>query len=457
MHTDIINDTTWTEPSAASPATTLRVRCCGFARPQGVFVLTEFGLLAGAVLACFWAGKTFEAPLAIAFCALFFHASRLDRSIVSARPAEFSWRVCVSASLGLFSTGLLFHLFPHRSFRKDLIVEASVLASLVPIVLRRILRFLIAQQKLVEGLLVVGTGDLAAKLVRDMEGHASAVKSYARSEVAVDFPRLREMVEQGRISRVIVAERDDESRIKLAAALVDLRLRGVHVEDAIDFYEQSFQRIWVDALRSEWVVYTDGFRHSPVRLFFKRLIDVVLALILLVAMLPLMALVAIAIELDSKGGILFRQARVGLHGATFTALKFRSMRQDAEVAGGPAWATAADSRVTRVGRWLRKFRLDEIPQAINVLRGEMSFVGPRPERPYFVDRLTQEIPFYGLRHYIKPGLTGWAQVKYPYGACIEDALQKLQYDLYYAKHTSFAFDLNILLRTVKIVLIGRGW
>jgi lipopolysaccharide/colanic/teichoic acid biosynthesis glycosyltransferase len=163
-----------------------------------------------------------------------------------------------------------------------------------------------------------------------------------------------------------------------------------------------------------------------------------------------------AIKLDSPGPVLFRQIRVGLHGETFVIYKFRSMRQDAELETGPVWTGERDERVTRVGRLLRKFRLDEILQAINVLHGEMSLVGPRPERPYFVDRLEQQIPFYNLRHYVKPGITGWAQIMYRYGASVEDAHEKLQYDLYYAKHKSLGFDAGILLKTIRIVLFGRG-
>jgi exopolysaccharide biosynthesis polyprenyl glycosylphosphotransferase len=209
-------------------------------------------------------------------------------------------------------------------------------------------------------------------------------------------------------------------------------------------------------LNPEWFVYTDGFNHSKAGTGLKRLFDVTLALLLILPAAPILAIIAIAIKLDSPGPILFRQIRVGLHGVPFVIYKFRSMRQDAERETGPVWTGERDERVTRVGRLLRKFRLDEILQAVNVLRGEMSLVGPRPERPYFVDQLKLQIPFYGLRHYVKPGITGWAQVMYPYGASVEDAHEKLQYDLYYAKHKSLGFEAGILLRTIKIVLFGRG-
>jgi len=242
----------------------------------------------------------------------------------------------------------------------------------------------------------------------------------------------------------------------VATALVDLRLRGLEVNDAIDFYEKMFGKIWIEALNSEWFVYTSGFRHSKASILLKRTFDVAFSLLLLLLTAPLMALVAIAIKLDSRGPVLFRQERAGLFGKPFTIFKFRSMRLDAEAKLGPSWAQADDDRATHVGRIIRKFRLDEIPQAINVLRGEMSMVGPRPERPIFVDRLSQTIPFYDLRHYVKPGITGWAQVKYRYGSSIEDAYRKLQYDIYYAKHRSLLCDLKILFQTVGIVLFGKG-
>jgi sugar transferase (PEP-CTERM system associated) len=278
----------------------------------------------------------------------------------------------------------------------------------------------------------------------------------ADAEDAVDLARFQEIVASEQISRVVVAEQDQQNRTKLAAALVDPRLRGLQVNDALDFYEQCFGKIWVETLSPEWFVYSDGFKSSKVNEFLKRVFDVIIAAFLLALSAPLMAVVAIVTKLDSRGPVLFRQVRVGRHGKTFVIYKFRSMRQDAELEIGPTWATERDQRVTRVGRFLRKFRLDELPQAINVLNGEMSLIGPRPERPYFVDHLIQAIPFYDLRHYIKPGITGWAQVMYPYGASIEDARQKLQYDLHYVKHRSMLWDLKILYKTVKVVLFGRG-
>jgi exopolysaccharide biosynthesis polyprenyl glycosylphosphotransferase len=228
------------------------------------------------------------------------------------------------------------------------------------------------------------------------------------------------------------------------------------VSDAVDFYEEVSGKVWVEALNSQWFVCTNGFNRSPTGACLKRCFDVTFALLLILFCAPLLLLAAIAIKLDSDGPVLFRQVRVGLHGKTFVIYKFRSMRHDAELVDGPTWTAERDERVTRVGRLLRMFRLDEIPQAFNVLIGDMSIVGPRPERPFFVDRLEQEIPFYNLRHYLKPGITGWAQVMYRYGASVEDSCEKLQYDFYYAKHKSFRCDAVILWKTIRIVLRGRG-
>jgi exopolysaccharide biosynthesis polyprenyl glycosylphosphotransferase len=253
-----------------------------------------------------------------------------------------------------------------------------------------------------------------------------------------------------------VAEQDAQSREKLAAALLDHRLRGLRISDAVDFYEEFSGKIWVEGLSTQWFVFTRGFRLSNASACLQRSFDVTFALLLILLTAPLLAVIAGAIKIDSAGPVLFRQLRVGLHGKTFVIYKFRSMCQDAELETGPVWTRERDERVTAVGRLLRKFRLDEILQAFNVLRGEMSLVGPRPERPYFVARLEQEIPFYNLRHYVKPGITGWAQVMYPYGDSVEAAYEKLQYDFYYAKHKSLAGDTGILLKTLKIVLLGRG-
>jgi sugar transferase (PEP-CTERM system associated) len=252
---------------------------------------------------------------------------------------------------------------------------------------------------------------------------------------------------------VVVAT--DERRGMPVGQLLHCKLVGINVVDYQTFWERENSRIDIEALQPSWLIYSDGFRVSPFSNAVKRAFDIVVALGLLVCALPVMAVTAIAVRLESPGPALYRQERVGFGGASFKILKFRSMRDDAE-RDGIRWAANGDSRVTRVGNIIRKFRIDELPQLFNVLRGDMSFVGPRPERPFFVDQLAKAIPFYGERHSVKPGITGWAQVNYPYGASIEDAKQKLAYDLYYVKNHTVFLDLVILVHTVRVILFSEG-
>jgi exopolysaccharide biosynthesis polyprenyl glycosylphosphotransferase len=272
----------------------------------------------------------------------------------------------------------------------------------------------------------------------------------------VGYQDLERFAQEENISRVVVADQDIESETAAVQTLIDLKLRGVRIESALDSFEKATQKIWIDGLSPERLIFAAGFCPSKAYLACKRVLDVVLALLLLLCAAPIMALVAIIIRLETPGTAIFSQERVGLLGKRFTVYKFRSMRQDAERKTGPTWAKENDDRVTRVGGLIRKARLDELPQVFNVLRGDMSFIGPRPERPYFVDLLNSKLRYYDLRHYVKPGITGWAQVMYPYGASVEDSYRKLQYDLYYTKNISLRLDLLILLKTIKVVASGQG-
>jgi sugar transferase (PEP-CTERM system associated) len=247
----------------------------------------------------------------------------------------------------------------------------------------------------------------------------------------------------------------DERRGMPVGQLLHCKVEGINVVDYQTFWERENGRIDIEALQPSWLIYSDGFRRSPFNTVMKRGFDVVVSLCLLIFALPVMAVAALAVRLESPGPVLYRQERAGLGGNGFTLLKFRSMRDDAE-RDGIRWAANSDPRVTRVGAIIRKFRIDELPQLFNVLRGDMSFVGPRPERPYFVAQLAKAIPFYGERHSVKPGITGWAQVNYPYGASIEDAKAKLAYDLYYVKNRTLFLDLVILVHTVRVILFSEG-
>jgi len=269
----------------------------------------------------------------------------------------------------------------------------------------------------------------------------------------LDLPAI---VRQRRISEIVVALDERRGGQEPLAQLLACRLMGVRVLDLQTFHEREQGLIKLEHLRTSWLIYGSGFDQSRLRAAVKRGFDVAAATTLVIAASPVMLLAALAIRSESTGPVLFRQERVRDGGAPFMMLKFRSMRQDAEKDGTPKWASVTDDRITRVGRIIRRLRIDELPQLLNVLKGDMSFVGPRPERPYFVARLCEKIPFYELRHNVRPGITGWAQVRMEYGASVEDAKAKLEYDLYYVKNHSLFLDLMILLETVQVVLLGKG-
>jgi len=256
----------------------------------------------------------------------------------------------------------------------------------------------------------------------------------------------------------IVVAMEDRRRGFPILGLLECRLAGMEVTELLTFLERETGRVRIDVLNPSWMIFGDGFRRDPLRLFSSRVLDLVASVLLVILSLPVMLLTIAAIKLEDgwRSPIFYGQARVGLGGQTFTVLKFRSMRTDAERDGQAQWAQKSDPRVTRVGAIIRKLRIDELPQILNVLAGHMSFVGPRPERPQFVAELAQKIPYYVQRHCVKPGITGWAQLCYPYGSSEQDALEKLQYDLYYIKNNSLLFDLAILVQTAEVVFMGKG-
>jgi hypothetical protein len=335
------------------------------ARPRGVFLVAELVLLVAAVLEALWRGATFEAPILIGFCVIAFNLKALDKSLVGFPAARFCRDLAEALAWAVVPAIPLFYLFPALHSRTRA-AAGFFLAALLPVVLRPVLKALVARQKLVEDMLIVGNGKLAEKLHQALEAgsappgqqHNSGTLRFpdylAEAGGVTDFSGLPSVVEQERITRVIVAEQDAQNRTNLADVLVTPRLRGLLVNDAEEFYEQFFGKVWIDALNSEWFVYTKGFSQSMTGAFLKRCMDIVFALLMLTLSAPLLLLVAIVIKLDSAGPVLFRQERVGLFGKTFMIFKFRSMRQDSEF-HGPTWAKEFDDRVTRVGRLLRKF------------------------------------------------------------------------------------------------------
>ena len=315
-----------------------------------------------------------------------------------------------------------------------------------------------------ERVYVLGDGERARRLVETLRtrtdlgmevvgwsGALGGDGSLTRDHLAQTLNSLRT---KNGIESIIVALDDRRGKIP-TRELLDLRLSGIRVEEATTLLEKTSGTIDLDALHPSWLIFSDGFRINSTVLLARRILSIVVSLLLLITISPLLPMITLAVKLTSPGPIFYRQKRVGLHGRTFEVIKFRTMRQDAE-RGKAIWAGKNDPRITAIGRFLRKVRLDEVPQLWNVLRGDMGFVGPRPERPEFVEWLSQEIPYYGLRHVIRPGLTGWAQVRYRYAHSLEDSRQKLQYDLFYIKNLSIGLDLLILFETAKTVLLRRG-
>jgi lipopolysaccharide/colanic/teichoic acid biosynthesis glycosyltransferase len=266
---------------------------------------------------------------------------------------------------------------------------------------------------------------------------------------------LQDLVRRLGVNLIVVAFEERRGSLP-TEELLRCRLEGVRVEESESFFERLTGKIPAEAMRPSYLIFNPGFETDPLAAMAKRLGDFFLAFAALAVLWPVMLAVAIAVRLDSRGPVFFRQERTGLGGLPFTVFKFRSMRSDAEKLSGPVWASEDDPRVTRVGRLIRRTRLDELPQLFNILAGSMSLVGPRPERPHFVAELARKLPYYHQRHIVRPGLTGWAQINYPYGNTVEDALQKLQYDLFYIKYQSILFDLSIIFHTVKTVLLRKG-
>jgi exopolysaccharide biosynthesis polyprenyl glycosylphosphotransferase len=392
---------------------------------------------------------------------------RLGRVLV-----ERDWRPLIARTLKASAAGALiawgtFLLVPDLSPGYAAPVAVAALSAALLLAVRALLPRLFSRRDLLDGVLIVGRGDLAAKLCLDLlDGDGGAERSVRVAELGaagrerrgspLDAAELRRLVEAEGISRIVVVEPDAEARKRMNPALLECRLLGVRVEDAAELYQRRHGKLWLEALDPGRLVFADGFRITPSYLKVKRALDLVCAVLLLLVAAPVMALIALLVRLESPGPVLYRQERVGQFGRPFQLLKFRSMRADAERASGPAWARENDERVTRVGRILRRFHLDELPQAWNALAGDLSFVGPRPERPCFVELLRERIPFYDLRHFVKPGITGWAQVRGPYASSIEDSYEKLEYDLAYAKNLSLGLDLEILARTAWKLVRGSG-
>jgi len=403
-----------------------------------------------------------------------------------------AWRTVIALVVGSYLTYLMLLIVAEPEYVK-LLIGSALMYSLVGLVFVRGALYFLHRVASTQRVLIVGTGPEAYAVAGDLKALKRASNSvigfYPTNDAAVQgnpqalggfsiydsayhslegpgqgaspkiFSReasIEELVERHRIDQIIVAEREQRGGGVPMDQLLACRIRGIPVVDLAGFYERAKSEVPIDSLKASWLVYGHGFVQGRARQIAKRIFDVVCSSVLLVLASPVMLLAAIAVKLDSPGPLIYRQERVGLGGRIFWCLKFRSMRTDAEKDGVARWAAKNDSRITRIGAFIRKTRIDELPQLFSVLRGEMSLVGPRPERPSFVAQLKEQIPFYDVRHSVKPGVTGWAQVRYSYGASLEDARRKHQFDLYYVKNNSLFLDLLVLIETVSVVLFREG-
>ncbi len=377
-------------------------------------------------------------------------------------------RLLLAFVLGLVLAGLTITLVPSLALGPNALMSAFAVALTGSALTRLVVVGWITPRAFQRRVLVLGTGSRAASVEDLVKGKDAYIKIVGylptqRAQDHVDTGRilarsetLVEAVKRHRIDEVVIAVRDRRGGVLPVQELLECRLRGIAITDLASFFERERCQLHLESLNMSWMIFGEGFRQGFIRETVKRFFDVATSGILLLLALPVMLLTALCIYLEDGGPILYRQERVGQGGRTFTILKFRSMRNDAEHDGRPRWAGTDDDRTTIIGRIIRKLRIDELPQFLNVLRGDMSFVGPRPERPFFVDQLASKIPYYAARHSIKPGITGWAQVRYPYGASLDDAVEKLQYDLYYVKNHTLFLDVMVLIETVQVVLWGKG-
>ena len=405
--------------------------------------------------------KILGVTLVAMLCMHYFDLYDLQR--ITSR-GEIWFRMLVVLGLLSFALAGLGYVFPGFMLGNNTFVVGLIILTFALFVWRSAYSWLIRQPYLRERIYVLGDSERAKWLVETMRnqrelglevvGWAGAMGSGPTNRETLGA-NLIEQVRKLNVDRVFVAMGDRRGTMPVRELLA-LRLNGVKVEEGTGITEKISGKIDVDSLSPSWLIFSEGFKLNVTFMFVRRLLSLIVAFIALLLISPILPVIALLVKLTSKGPVLFRQKRVGMNGCVFTCLKFRTMGTNAEATKGPTWAGTDDPRVTSVGRHLRRLRLDEIPQLWNVLRGDMGFVGPRPERPEFVERLSREVPYYQLRHVIRPGITGWAQIRYQYGASVEESKEKLKYDLYYIKNLSLSFDLMIMLESLKIIILGRG-
>lgn len=378
-------------------------------------------------------------------------------------------RVCISFSAAIFILVSIYYIFPEFQMARSVLGVALILGFIGVMLSRYLFYKYVNLERIQRRVLVIGCGDKASKLVALNDSYLvrgftivgfvpiqDEICSVDAQFIINDGQKINEIADQLNIDEILVAL-DDRRKSMPTDELLDCKMSGIQIMDLMSFHEREQGLIYLENLYPSWLVFSDGFAQSGLRTISKRIFDIVASFFLLLVTWPVMLLTAIAIIFESglKAPIFYKQIRVGENNKNFNVIKFRSMVPDAEK-NGAQWAQKQDNRVTRVGKFIRMCRIDELPQILNVLGGQMSFVGPRPERPEFVEGFEKRIPYYRERHRVKPGITGWAQLCYPYGADEYDTVQKLQYDLYYVKNYSMFLDLNIMLHTIEVVLWGKG-
>ncbi len=382
--------------------------------------------------------------------------------------AGIALRVVISHLFGALALFSIYFVIPSISINYKVMLVVLIISYSAILTVRITFLRLVGTDVFKSRVLVLGAGKKAANILGlkrwiDTVGYSivgfvnlDGGEALVANDKVIDLEgkSLAEYVNENRVDELVIAY-DDRRRKMPMVDLLDCKMQGVHVIDLLTFYERETYKLKLDVMDRSWLIFSDGFQSGTYALWLKRLLDISVSGIILLMTLPIMLIAAMVIKLESKGGIFYSQKRVGLGGKAFSVYKFRSMVSDAEK-NGAQWATKNDCRITKVGSFIRLTRIDELPQLFNVLKGDMSFVGPRPERPEFVDQFCERIEFYSERHRVKPGITGWAQVCYPYGASENDAFEKLQYDLYYAKNNSLFLDLMIILQTVEVIVWQKG-
>ncbi|UCC41562.1 MAG: TIGR03013 family PEP-CTERM/XrtA system glycosyltransferase [Candidatus Aminicenantes bacterium] len=384
---------------------------------------------------------------------------------------DLASRLIQSIGITSITLAIIYFLWPDMIIGRWIFFVSLIFLLLFLVSWRLLYSVVIKRKMFAEKAIILGSDELARNIVHEIEGRkdlsydiASIVtqnnkqgiqEQFNGIPVHQGFDKLCDLVDAENAKSVIVAL-DEKRGIFPDEELLKCKVSGINVIDGESFYERITGKLLIEKIKPSWLIFSDGFVKSKISRATNRLVGLLLSALMLLFLFPLMLLVAVAIKLNSRGPVLFVQERVGENGKVYTLYKFRSMVADAEKGSGPVWASEDDPRITRVGKLIRKLRVDELPQLWNVFKGNMSFVGPRPERPFFAEKLKKTIPYYNERFSVKPGVTGWAQIKYAYGASEEDALEKLKYDLYYIKNMSLVMDLTVIFHTAKIVLLGRG-